>query len=127
MTDLLERRLLEVADRLEIGDEQRLLGDVLARLDDAPQAYVSRRPRLALMLLEDLRLILRVVRRYTPARYAGLVAAVLEAVPAFEVHSSCSVPRPSAGGDAIRLGFAGESRRVTTRDAVIAFRRAMMP
>jgi hypothetical protein len=36
------------------------------------------RPRLALMLLEDLRLILRMVRRYAPASYAGLVAAVLE-------------------------------------------------
>ncbi|WP_413991680.1 copper homeostasis protein CutC [Labrys okinawensis] len=55
------------------------------------------------------------------------VAAVLEAVPAFEVHSSCSAPRPSAGSNAIRLGFARESRRVTTRDAVIAFRRAMTP
>ncbi|GLS23628.1 copper homeostasis protein CutC [Labrys miyagiensis] len=55
------------------------------------------------------------------------VAAVLEAVPAFEVHSSCSVARPSAGGDAVRLGFAGESRRVTTRDAVVAFRRSMTP
>jgi hypothetical protein len=37
------------------------------------------RPRLALMLLEDLRLILRMVRRYESARYAGLVAAVLDA------------------------------------------------
>jgi hypothetical protein len=37
------------------------------------------RPRLALMLLEDLRLILRMVRRYAPARYATLVAAVLDA------------------------------------------------
>jgi hypothetical protein len=37
------------------------------------------RPRLALMLLDDLRLILRMVRRYAPTRYAGLVAAVLEA------------------------------------------------
>jgi hypothetical protein len=37
------------------------------------------RPRFALMLLKDLRLILRVVRRYAPARYAGLVAAVLDA------------------------------------------------
>jgi hypothetical protein len=36
------------------------------------------RPRLALVLLEDLRLILRMVRRYEPTRYAGLVAAVLE-------------------------------------------------
>jgi hypothetical protein len=37
------------------------------------------RPRLALMLLEDLRLILRMVRRYAPERYAALVAAVLDA------------------------------------------------
>jgi hypothetical protein len=37
------------------------------------------RPRLALMLLEDLRLILRMVRCYAPARYAALVAAVLDA------------------------------------------------
>lgn len=37
------------------------------------------RPRLALMMLEELRLILRMVRRYTPARYPGLVAAVLGA------------------------------------------------
>jgi hypothetical protein len=36
------------------------------------------RPRLALMLLEDLRLILRMVRRHAPGRYAGLVAAVLD-------------------------------------------------
>ncbi|MBV9968534.1 MAG: hypothetical protein JO228_01005 [Xanthobacteraceae bacterium] len=37
------------------------------------------RPRLTLMLLWDLRLILRMVRRYAPARHAGLVAAVLDA------------------------------------------------
>jgi hypothetical protein len=37
------------------------------------------RPRLALMLLEDLRLILRMVRRCASTRYAVLVAAVLEA------------------------------------------------
>ncbi len=37
------------------------------------------RPRLALILLDDLQLILRMVRRYAPACYAGLVAAVLDA------------------------------------------------
>jgi hypothetical protein len=37
------------------------------------------RPRLGLMLLEDLRLIQRMVRRYAPARYAGLAVAVLDA------------------------------------------------
>jgi hypothetical protein len=36
-------------------------------------------PRLALMLLADLRLILRMVRRYAPTRYAAHVAAVLDA------------------------------------------------
>ena len=35
------------------------------------------RPRIALMLLQELRLALRLVRRYAPARYAGIVAAVL--------------------------------------------------
>jgi hypothetical protein len=37
------------------------------------------RPRVTLMLLKDLRLILRMVRRYAPARYDTLVAAVLDA------------------------------------------------
>jgi hypothetical protein len=35
------------------------------------------RPRLALMLLQELRLMLRMVRRHAPARYPGLVAAIL--------------------------------------------------
>ena len=35
------------------------------------------RPRIALMLLQELRLILRVARRYAPASYPGIVAAVL--------------------------------------------------
>lgn len=34
------------------------------------------RPRLALMLLQELRLLLRMVRRHAPARYPALVAAV---------------------------------------------------
>jgi hypothetical protein len=37
------------------------------------------RPRLALMLLDELRLILRMVRCHAPACYPGLVAAVLAA------------------------------------------------
>jgi hypothetical protein len=37
------------------------------------------RPRLALMMLDELRLILRMVRRYAPSRYPGLIAAVLAA------------------------------------------------
>jgi hypothetical protein len=35
------------------------------------------RPRIALMLLQELRLVLRMVRRYAPLRYPALVAAVL--------------------------------------------------
>jgi hypothetical protein len=35
------------------------------------------RPRIALMMLQELRLVLRMVRRYAPMRYPGLVAAVL--------------------------------------------------
>jgi hypothetical protein len=35
------------------------------------------RPRIALMLLQELRLVLRLVRRHAPARYPGLVAAVI--------------------------------------------------
>jgi hypothetical protein len=37
------------------------------------------RPRLALMILDELRLILRIVRRHAPALYPGLVADVLGA------------------------------------------------
>ena len=39
----------------------------------------SSRPRLPLMILDELRLILRVVRRHAPLRYPDLVAAVLAA------------------------------------------------
>jgi hypothetical protein len=39
------------------------------------------RPRLAIMVLDELRLILRVVRRRAPARYPVLLAAVLAAEP----------------------------------------------
>ncbi len=39
------------------------------------------RPRLALMALDELRLILRMVRRFAPARYPALLATVLAAEP----------------------------------------------
>jgi len=35
------------------------------------------RPRIALMRLQELRLVLRMLRRHAPARYPGLVAAVI--------------------------------------------------
>jgi hypothetical protein len=37
----------------------------------------SSRPRLALMILDELRLILRVMRRHAPSRYPAIVATVL--------------------------------------------------
>jgi uncharacterized protein YigA (DUF484 family) len=36
----------------------------------------SSRPRLSLMILDEVRLILRMLRRYEPARFSGLMAAV---------------------------------------------------
>jgi hypothetical protein len=39
------------------------------------------RPRLATMVLDELRLILRLLRRYAPAEYPGVVAAMLDEVP----------------------------------------------
>jgi copper homeostasis protein len=56
---------------------------------------------------------------------AVVISGFLEAVPAYEVHSSCSLDRAGSEANAIRLGFARESRRVTTRESVANFRRAM--
>jgi hypothetical protein len=42
----------------------------------------SSRPRLSLMILDELRLILRLVRRYVPSRYPDLIADVLDAAAA---------------------------------------------
>ncbi len=53
------------------------------------------------------------------------IGAFLDAVPAREVHSSCSAARPTQDDGAMRLGFAGESRRVTSAETVAAFRKAM--
>ena len=36
----------------------------------------SSRPRLTLMILDEVRLILRMLRRYAPARFSGLMAAI---------------------------------------------------
>jgi hypothetical protein len=44
----------------------------------------SSRPRLPLMILDELRLILRVVRRHAPLRYPDLIVAVLAADVASE-------------------------------------------
>lgn len=53
------------------------------------------------------------------------VASLLDAVPADEVHSSCSSPVPTLGTDAIRLGFAEATRQQTDAAIVAALRREL--
>ena len=54
-------------------------GEITARAATARNWGANGRPRLALMILDELRLILRVVRRFMPACFAGILAAVLAA------------------------------------------------
>ena len=54
-------------------------GEITARAATARNWGANGRPRLALMILDELRLILRVVRRFMPACFAGILAAVLTA------------------------------------------------
>jgi len=57
----------------------------------------------------------------TPAN----VQLLLDAVPVDEVHSSCAAPQVMQGETAIRLGFAGPTRRRTDAAVVAAFRTAL--
>ncbi len=52
-------------------------GEITARAATARNWGANGRPRLALMIIDELRLILRVVRRFMPACFAGILAAVL--------------------------------------------------
>ena len=59
---------------------ERMRRAELDRRDRAIRAWGHcSRPRLAVMLLDELHLILRMVRRHAPACYPGLIAAVLGA------------------------------------------------
>jgi hypothetical protein len=49
------------------------------------------RPRLALMVLDEVRLILRMLRRYAPARFPALMAEVQAADPATPFWTSVTV------------------------------------
>ena len=59
----------------------------------------------------------------TPAN----VRAMLAAVPVDEVHSSCASPQATQGAAAVRLGFAGPTRRRTDAAVVADFRTALAP
>jgi hypothetical protein len=54
-------------------------GEITARAATARNWGANGRPRLALMILDELRLILRVVRRFVPACFPAILAAVLAA------------------------------------------------
>ena len=67
------------AERIRL--ELREVEEAHAELDRRARAIRAwghcSRPRLALMVLDELRLILRMVRRHAPSCYPGLVAALL--------------------------------------------------
>lgn len=53
------------------------------------------------------------------------LGALLEQVPLTEVHSTAALPQPTEGADAVRLGFAASSRRVTDAETVAALKRIL--
>lgn len=53
------------------------------------------------------------------------VVRLLDRVAVDEVHGTCATPVATLGQDAVRLGFAGATRRVTSAAIVSAFRHAV--
>ena len=53
------------------------------------------------------------------------LGALLEQVPLTEVHGTAALPQPTEGADAVRLGFAAPSRRVTDAGTVTALKRIL--
>ena len=53
------------------------------------------------------------------------LGALLEQVPLTEVHGTAALPQPTAGADAVRLGFAAPSRRVTDTGTVAELKRIL--
>jgi hypothetical protein len=79
--DLVERHRLTHLDPAILLVERMHAGEIDARAMALRAWGHCSRPRLTLMILDELRLILRMVRRYAPSRYAGLRATLLD-VPA---------------------------------------------
>ncbi len=50
---------------------------------------------------------------------------LLEQLPLTEVHGTAALPQPTEGADAVRLGFAAPSRRVTDAETVAALKRIL--
>ncbi|WP_421762223.1 copper homeostasis protein CutC [Devosia sp.] len=53
------------------------------------------------------------------------LGALLEQLPLTEVHGAAALPQPTEGADAVRLGFAAASRRVTDAETVAALKRIL--
>jgi hypothetical protein len=101
-----------------------VLVECLRRAECEAQAAAMRvwgacsRPRFALMILDELRLILRMLRRFAPTRYRGVIAATLadeDETPAHNGaadagkarHHGCSEPAENCGAPAVNRKFLG--------------------
>lgn len=80
-------------------------------LDNIEIAHTTARGRIRIMAGSGL----------TPAN----VSALLAAVPVDDVHSSCASSGPAPSAPAVRLGFAGETRRRTDPAVVAAFKQVL--
>ena len=73
---LAERHPLANLDAAIVLVERMRRAEIEARAASVRNWGLCGRPRLSLMILDEVRLILRMLRRYAPARYPGLVATL---------------------------------------------------
>jgi hypothetical protein len=73
---LVERYPAANLDTAIVLVERMRRAEIEARAASVRSWGQSSRPRLTLMILDEVRLILRMLRRYAPARFPGLMAAI---------------------------------------------------
>ena len=73
---LVERYPAANIDTAIVLVERMRRSEIEARAASVRSWGQSSRPRLTLMILDEVRLILRMLRRYAPARFSGLMAAI---------------------------------------------------
>jgi hypothetical protein len=85
MSDTLERQLVALAHRIDTGAGDRLVVDVLARLDDAPSPVAPRRARVAVVLAIAAALVLLALAvpgpRRTVAHWFGIGSTRIDVPP----------------------------------------------
>lgn len=74
---LVARRPFATLDAAIVAVERMRCAELEARAAAAGSWGYCGRSRLALVLLDEIRVVLRMLRRYAPARFAGLAAEVL--------------------------------------------------